>query len=43
MYSLSILVFSLAPAAGAAVGITLTELSFDPESIDLPLQIMQGT
>ena len=44
-YSISIIVFSLAPALGALIGILLTELSFDSgfqERIDLPLQILQG-
>jgi len=45
MYSISIVVFSLAPAVGSTVGILLTELSFDSSiesKIDLPLQILQG-
>ena len=44
-YSISIIVFSLAPALGALIGILLTELSFDShfqQRIDLPLQILQG-
>lgn len=44
-YSISIVVFSLAPALGSIVGILLTELSFDSSiesRIDLPLQILQG-
>jgi len=42
VYSISIIVFSVAPAAGSVIGIVLTELSFDSEEIDLPLQILQG-
>eukprot|EP00090_Calanus_glacialis_P009153 TRINITY_DN17525_c0_g1_i1.p1 TRINITY_DN17525_c0_g1~~TRINITY_DN17525_c0_g1_i1.p1 ORF type:complete len:339 (-),score=68.34 TRINITY_DN17525_c0_g1_i1:97-1113(-) len=42
MFSISIIVFSFAPAVGSAIGIVLTELSFDSEKIDLPLQILQG-
>ena len=44
-YSVSIVVFSLAPALGALIGILLTELSYNcevQERIDLPLQILQG-
>ena len=44
-YTISIVVFSIAPALGALIGILLTELSFDcsaQERIDLPLQILQG-
>ena len=44
-YTISIVVFSIAPALGALIGILLTELSFDcsvQQRIDLPLQILQG-
>ena len=44
-YTISIVVFSIAPALGALIGILLTELSSDcsvESSIDLPLQILQG-
>ena len=44
-YTISIVVFSIAPALGALIGILLTELSFDctfQTKIDLPLQILQG-
>jgi len=44
-YSISIIVFSLAPAFGAVIGILLTEISYNcalQERIDLPLQILQG-
>lgn len=42
MFSISIIVFSLAPAVGSVVGIVLTEMSYDSQTIDLPLQILQG-
>jgi len=46
MYCISIVVFSLAPALGSAVGIILTEAwgsdSQVTDQIDLPLQILQG-
>jgi len=42
MFSISIIVFSLAPAVGSVVGIVLTEMSYDAQKIDLPLQILQG-
>ena len=44
-YTISIVVFSIAPALGALIGILLTELSFDctfQTKIDLPLQVLQG-
>jgi len=42
VFSISIIVFSLAPAVGSVVGIVLTEMSYDSQEIDLPLQILQG-
>lgn len=46
MYCISIIVFSLAPALGSAIGIILTEAwgsdSQVTDQIDLPLQVLQG-
>ena len=42
---MSVIVFSLAPALGATIGILLTELSFTADieaRIELPLQILQA-
>jgi len=41
-YIISIVVFSLAPALGAGIGVALTLTSDDHEINDLPLQILQG-
>jgi len=37
-----IVVFSFAPAFGSAIGIILTEISYNTEQLDLPIQILQG-
>jgi len=46
MYCISIVVFSLAPALGSAIGIILTEAwgsdTQVTDQIDLPLQVLQG-
>eukprot|EP00090_Calanus_glacialis_P001792 TRINITY_DN11320_c0_g1_i2.p1 TRINITY_DN11320_c0_g1~~TRINITY_DN11320_c0_g1_i2.p1 ORF type:complete len:166 (-),score=24.11 TRINITY_DN11320_c0_g1_i2:6-431(-) len=42
VYSISTCVFSFAAALGSFIGIILTELSYNSDSIDLPLQILQG-
>merc|ERR1711874_324131 len=39
---ISIVVFSVAPALGAAIGVCITESSTSKEINDLPLQILQG-
>merc|ERR1711874_176686 len=39
---ISIVVFSVAPALGAAIGVCITESSISKEINDLPLQILQG-
>ncbi|XP_023329406.1 zinc transporter ZIP1 [Eurytemora carolleeae] len=41
-YTISICVFSFAPAVGVGIGILLTELSKNSSLDELPLQIMQG-
>eukprot|EP00091_Calanus_sinicus_P015433 TRINITY_DN33687_c0_g1_i1.p1 TRINITY_DN33687_c0_g1~~TRINITY_DN33687_c0_g1_i1.p1 ORF type:complete len:193 (-),score=13.50 TRINITY_DN33687_c0_g1_i1:22-525(-) len=42
VYSINTCVFSFAAALGSFIGIILTQLSYNSESIDLPLQILQG-